>query len=261
LPSGQNRSTIRAGYHATARGPNKGRELQSQQVFPGKLKIKNSGGTMGSSFKSALALTIIVCFASSLTHSPANAQQRQTAKPQFQVTSSEFENQTTLPISMINNSIVNGVNACSIDGSQGGDESPDLEWTNAPAGTKSFVVVLYDVTAAFTHWGMYNIPATATGLPQNAGVAGSSYGQQIINDSFTVPSYYGPCPPPNYPPNLHHYQFTVYALDETLTLTTSPNYFQPNAETLYHALINEGQFHHILASARLVGFYSTTPTK
>jgi len=206
------------------------------------------------------ALTILACSALSLISNLASAQQKQTAKPQFQVTSSEFQNQTTLPISMINNNIVNGVNTCSIDGSPGGNESPDLSWTNAPAGTQSFVVVFYDVSAAFTHWGMYNIPATTTALPQNAGVPGSTYGQQVYNDFFTAAAYGGPCPPIGVAPFAHHYQFTVYALDETLTLYGSAN-FPPSAETLYHALITAGRYHHILATASLVGFYSATPAK
>jgi Raf kinase inhibitor-like YbhB/YbcL family protein len=215
---------------------------------------------MGPILKPAFALAAIACLSLYLVTTPASAEKKQAAQPQFQLTSSEFQNQTTLPISMINNNIVNGVNTCSIDGSPGGDESPDLEWTNAPAGTKSFVVVLYDVTAAFTHWGMYNIAGTATGLPQNAGVPGSAYGQQVYNDFFTAAAYGGPCPPADYPPDLHHYQFTVYALDETLQLPGSAN-FPPSAETLYHALMTAGQFRHILGSARLVGFYSTTPAK
>jgi Raf kinase inhibitor-like YbhB/YbcL family protein len=212
---------------------------------------------MNSTSKWALVLSMLVCFASSIG---ANAQTKQTANSGFQLTSSEFQNGTTLPISTINNIVVNGVNACSIDGSTGGDESPDLEWTNVPAGTQSFVVVLYDATAGFTHWGMYNIAGTATGLPQNAGVVGSTYGQQIYNDSYAVPDYYGPCPPPDYAPDLHRYVFTVYALNTTLTLTGSPH-FPISAETLYHALITAGQYHHILGSAHLAGFYSTTPAK
>ncbi|MGP0095518.1 MAG: YbhB/YbcL family Raf kinase inhibitor-like protein [Terriglobales bacterium] len=214
---------------------------------------------MRSILKPALALWAIACFAFSLIPSPANSQTKQTASPHFQLTSSTFANQTTLPISTINNNVVNGVNTCSIDGSPGGNESPELSWTNVPARTQSFVVVLYDSSAAFTHWGMYNIPGTATGLPQNAGVAGSSFGNQIYDD-FGTPAYGGPCPPAGYAPYVHHYQFTVYALDETLKLAGSAN-FPPNAETLYHALITAGEFRHILATAHLVGFYSTTPPK
>ena len=111
-----------------------------------------------------------------------------------QLTSTTFENDQTLPISMINNNAVNGVNACSIDGSTGGNQSPELSWTQPKRGTRSFVVVAYDVTAAFTHWGMYNISPAASGLPENAGAAGSTYGTQIINDFFIGPEYDGPCP-------------------------------------------------------------------
>jgi Raf kinase inhibitor-like YbhB/YbcL family protein len=178
----------------------------------------------------------------------------------FQLSSTTFSNQQTLPISMINNIIVNDSNSCSIDGSPGGNESPELSWTNAPAGTTSFVVTTYDSTAAFTHWGMYNISPTATGLPENAGVAGSTYGDQIVNDFEVGPEYDGPCPPDGYRPYAHHYVFTVYALDITLRLHSSPN-FPANAETLYQALIDAGRGRHILGSSELIGLYSATPTK
>jgi Raf kinase inhibitor-like YbhB/YbcL family protein len=176
----------------------------------------------------------------------------------FQLSSTTFANGSTLPISMINNNLVNGSNTCSIDGSPGGNQSPELSWTNAPAGTVSFVVTTYDNTAAFTHWGMYNIASTATGLPENAGVAGSPYGEQIFNDFFVGKEYDGPCPPAGYKPYVHHYVFTVYALDTMLNLPASAN-FPVNAESLYQALIKAGQDGHILKSARIVGYYSTTP--
>ena len=202
-----------------------------------------------------LILSLLLVFAS-----PASAQPKQSASTEFQLTSSTFTNKSTLPISTINNIVQNGVNVCSIDGSTGGNESPELAWTNAPVGTQSFVVVTYDVTAAFTHWGMYNIPATTTELPQNAGVAGSSYGSQIVNDFFVGAEYDGPCPPAGVAPYVHHYVFTVYALDTQLKLLESKN-FPASAETLYHALISAGRYHHILATARLIGFYSTTTRK
>src|SRR5262249_33394260 len=40
------------------------------------------------------------------------------------------------------------------------NQSPQLSWTNVPPRTASFVVIASDVTAGFTHWGMYNIPRT-----------------------------------------------------------------------------------------------------
>ena len=160
---------------------------------------------------------------------------------------------------MINNNPVNGSNTCSIDGSPGGNQSPELSWTGAPAGTVSFVVTAYDTTAAFTHWGMYNIASTTTGLPEGAGVAASTYGAQILNDFFVGAEYDGPCPPAYVRPYAHHYVFTVYALDTTLSLPSPPN-FPASAETLYQALIKAGKNHHILRSSSIVGLYSTTPS-
>lgn len=179
----------------------------------------------------------------------------------FRVTSTTFENDSTIPISAIHNITIPagfpnaGSNFCSIDGAPGGNMSPELSWTHAPRDTRSFAVVIFDETANATHWGMYNISADTTELPQNAGVAGSTFGQQIHNDVTGNEEYDGPCPPPNYPPNLHHYVFTVYALDKELTLPSSPN-FPTVGATLLQALLNDA---HILASAKIVGLYSTTP--
>ncbi len=178
---------------------------------------------------------------------------------EFQLKSSTFTNNSVLPISMILNNQVNGVNTCSINGAAGGDASPELSWSGAPFGTQSFVVVTYDVTAGFTHWGIYNIKGNATGLPAGAGVAGSTFGQQIENDFDLGKEYDGPCPPTGIAPDSHEYVFTVYALSvPKLTLTGSTN-FPSNAEALYHALIDAGRQDEILASASLTGFYSSTP--
>jgi Raf kinase inhibitor-like YbhB/YbcL family protein len=181
------------------------------------------------------------------------------ADGKLRLSSRTFANKTTLPLSTIHNILENGVNICSINGSRGGNQSPELSWTSPPRDTRSFVVVLYDVTAAFTHWGMYNISPTLTGLPENAGVAGSVYGDQIVND-FPAAEYDGPCPPPGVAPFVHEYVFTVYALATKLNLPSSAN-FPAKAGTLYQALIKSGRDGDILDSASLVGFYSTTPPK
>ncbi len=177
----------------------------------------------------------------------------------FRLRSTTFSNDAVLPIITINNNVVNGANACSANGATGGDESPELSWTGAPPGTRLFVVTTYDVTASFTHWGMYNIAGSSTGLPENAGVAGSPYGQQIVNDFGAGAEYDGPCPPAGVAPDVHRYVFTVYALDIDLDLPASEN-FPANAETLYHALIAAGRKDQILASASITGLYSSTPS-
>ena len=180
------------------------------------------------------------------------------AQESFQLRSTTFSNDSVLPLSMILNNQANGVNTCSATGAAGYDESPELSWTGAPRGTQSFVVVLYDVTAAFTHWGMYNIAGNVTKLPENAGKAGSPFGLQVENDFDLGQEYDGPCPPANVVPDSHQYTFTVYALSGQLPLSGSAN-FPTNAETLYHALIVAGKQNEILGEATLTGFYSSTP--
>jgi len=132
--------------------------------------------------------------------------------------STAFTNNTIPPIITIHNMIVNGVNTCSIDGSPGGPVTR-VDLDRRTGSSRTFVVVAYDVTAAFNHWGMYNISGRATGLPENAGVPGSPYGAQIINDFFIGAEYDGPCPPTNVAPFVHHYLFIVYPLDIELNLT------------------------------------------
>ena len=184
----------------------------------------------------------------------------------FQLSSSTFDNDTFLPISAIFNMFPpnSTTNECSIDGSLGGDKSPALSWTRPRRNTRSFVVILYDETAAFTHWGMYNISPDARGLPQNAGVAGSKYGQQVNNDfvfgGLGGAQYDGPCPPPDLAPVVHRYVFTVYALRTLLDLPSSEN-FPANAATLYQALVQAGEDGDILESASITGLYSTTPSQ
>jgi Raf kinase inhibitor-like YbhB/YbcL family protein len=177
----------------------------------------------------------------------------------FRLTSSTFQNKGTLPLSMIftSPSASNpNLNACTFDGSPGGDQSPELSWTGAPERTRSFVVVMYDVTASFTHWGMYNISPTVHELPQNAGIPGSPYGTQVLNDYGVGDlSYDGPCPPPFLNPVSHTYVFTVYALDTVLPTIPSFGDFQPGSEALYQALIAAGQGGHITRSASITGFF------
>ncbi|HUB19503.1 MAG TPA: YbhB/YbcL family Raf kinase inhibitor-like protein [Acidobacteriaceae bacterium] len=180
------------------------------------------------------------------------------AQDGFQLHSPILQNNGTPPLSTILNVQSNGVNVCTASGAAGGDQSPPLYWTGAPRGTRSFVVVLYDTTASFTHWGMYNIAGSLNGLPANAGVAGSQYGTQIENDFDFGQEYDGPCPPAGYAPEIHNYVFTVYALSTTLSLPGSAN-FPANGETLYHALIWAGEHNLILGEASLTGLYSATP--
>jgi Raf kinase inhibitor-like YbhB/YbcL family protein len=171
--------------------------------------------------------------------------------------SATFVNGGTLPLSMISTiPNGNGQNSCTADGAAGGNQSPQLSWGHAPHETRSFVVIAYDVTAQFTHWQMYNIPADTTSLPENAGTPGSVYGLQNGNDFFQQ-NYNGPCPPTNMTPVSHKYQFTVYALDRFLPVVPTFGDFVPaGPQGLYQELIEASRQGHVLASASIAGFFS-----
>ena len=170
--------------------------------------------------------------------------------PGFEVTSTTFSSGGTLPLSMVYNACPQYPN--------GGNMSPQLSWRGVPPHAVTYVVILYDPVASFTHWGMYNISSKTTPtpgeLPENAGVADSPYGTQIAND-FGDLRYDGPCPPTQLMPVSHKYVVTVYALDEKLPTLPAMGSFPPGAEALYHALIEAGRDGHILGSASVSGFF------
>jgi Raf kinase inhibitor-like YbhB/YbcL family protein len=95
----------------------------------------------------------------------------------------------------------------------GANESPPLTWTDAPAGTQSYAVVMRDLSIASPnyHWVIYDIPAATTSLPQAVeSVASPSVpagAKQTLWSFDAHYSYRGPCPPSG----AHDYQFTVYS--------------------------------------------------
>jgi Raf kinase inhibitor-like YbhB/YbcL family protein len=137
-------------------------------------------------------------------------------------------------------------------GCSGGNLSPALRWTNAPAGTKSFAVTAYDPDAptgsGWWHWVVYNIPANVTSLPSGAGDASKNLlpaGATQGNTDFGSPGYGGPCPPAGDKP--HHYVFTIYALN------TDKLDIPANATAAYVGFNIHG---HQLGKATLTALYS-----
>ena len=95
----------------------------------------------------------------------------------------------------------------------GANRSPAVAWSDVPAGTRSFAVIVDDPDAPmgdFGHWGTFDIDARARGLPEGAGNAASATFQQARND-FGASGYSGPCPPVG--TGAHHYRFRLFALD------------------------------------------------
>lgn len=131
----------------------------------------------------------------------------------------------------------------------GRDVSPPLAWTGVSAGTRSLVLIVDDPDApdpkapkmTWVHWVLYNIPPTATGIPE--GASASDLGPQVqsgLND-WKRTGYGGPCPPVG----RHRYFHKLYALDTALMFLQTPTKQQVEAAM-------EG---HILARAELMGTY------
>ena len=131
--------------------------------------------------------------------------------------------------------------------------SPKLTWTNVPPGTRSFVLHFHDpdvsrnrTTNDQVHWLFWNIPGTATGLPE-----GVPQGAQLPDGSRQIsasgPVYRGPGAGAAGP--MHHYTFEIYALDTVLET-------QPGAdEQETRAAVMRDMNGHILGKAVYVGLF------
>lgn len=117
---------------------------------------------------------------------------------------------------------------------------PDLQWFDIPVGTQSLALIVNDPDApsgSWIHWVVFNIPATVTHLTSTAVPAGMLQG----SNSWRRAGYDGPCPPSG----MHHYVFTLYALDAMLTLLAGADAAQ----------VQSAAAQHILGQAILVGQY------
>jgi Raf kinase inhibitor-like YbhB/YbcL family protein len=154
---------------------------------------------------------------------------------QFTLSSTAFRNNGAIPLKYTR-----------AEGGQ--DVSPPLQWSNPPAGTRSFVITCIDLDAQnFVHWVVYDIPANLSGLPENVPkqpqpqVNGAQVKQGENN--FGGVGYGGPEPPQG---ETHRYRFTVYALSvDTLNLPAGANLQQ----------VTQAMEGKILATATLTGTF------
>jgi hypothetical protein len=130
---------------------------------------------------------------------------------------------------------------------EGADVSPQLAWSGAPSGTKTFALIVDDPDApdpaapqrVWVHWVLYNLPASATGLP--AAVKALPAGTREGKNDWKKIGYGGPCPPIG----RHRYFHKLYALDAVL-----PDLGQPTKAELEKAMAG-----HVLAQTELLGTY------
>jgi Raf kinase inhibitor-like YbhB/YbcL family protein len=129
----------------------------------------------------------------------------------------------------------------------GDDVSPALSWSGAPQGAKSFALIVDDPDApsgTFTHWVVYDLPASAHQLRERVSKTDdlSGGGRQGRND-FRRVGYGGPCPPPG---KAHRYFFRLYALNAALNLPAGAS--RQDVEAAMRG--------HVLAQAELMGKFS-----
>ncbi|HEV7245875.1 MAG TPA: YbhB/YbcL family Raf kinase inhibitor-like protein [Shinella sp.] len=111
-------------------------------------------------------------------------------------------------------------------GCEGGNQSPQLSWSGAPEGTKSFAITAYDPDAptgsGWWHWNAVNIPASVTSLELGASGDGKMpAGTVEIANDYGAAGFGGACPPPG---EVHRYVFTVHALaTDRLELPENPS--------------------------------------
>lgn len=111
------------------------------------------------------------------------------------------------------------VYTANVFGCHGGNKSPALQWSGAPAGTKSFVVTLFDgdvhdTPSGWWHWVLYDVPMNVDKLAMGAGAEHSTLlpgGALQGRTDLGTDAYHGPCPDKGDAP--HHYVFTIYAVD------------------------------------------------
>jgi len=137
---------------------------------------------------------------------------------------------------------------------QAGDQtSPAINWSSVPDGTVSFLLHMHDMEVSRNkttddqlHWIVWNIPATATGLPE-----GVPKGAQLQNGAYqlsaTGPVYRGPGAPASGP--RHHYTFELFALDTKLDVQPGADAFETRTN------IMKAIQGHILGKAVYMGLF------
>lgn len=182
----------------------------------------------------SVGIAIVVLLVTCVVSSPA------AARTAFALSSTAFANGGVIP----------KIHECTSSGDNDPakkNESPPLSWSGAPAAARSYAIVMRDLdNANLIHWVIYDIPVTATALPQNVEHAyrpsvPSGARQIYYRGSASLYGYQGPCSPRT----VNTYEFVVHGLDRaSLTTLNSGSSTQTAARAIAAAS---------LGSARLSG--------
>jgi Raf kinase inhibitor-like YbhB/YbcL family protein len=200
----------------------------------GNRTLRWAGGTLGACLSAGVALIGMALLAQAQTAAkePATA----AGSKAFTLTSPDIANGKPIAAAQVFNSF----------GCTGKNVSPALSWSNPPAGTRSFALLVHDPDAptgsGWWHWVVFNIPPDVTSLPAGAGDPKKNLlppGAVQGKSDFGTPGYGGPCPPPGKP---HRYYFRIYALkvpklDIPADATAASVGFNVNANSLGKAEI------------------------
>jgi len=138
---------------------------------------------------------------------------------------------------------------------EGQDVSPPLTWTGLPNNAKTLALIVDDPDApdpakpqrVYVHWVVYNIPASATSLRENASKGGMPKGAVQGKNDWGKAAFGGPCPPIG----RHRYFFKLYALDAELTGLSAAT----------KADLERAMKGHVIESGELVGTYQKAAKK
>lgn len=153
-----------------------------------------------------------------------------------------------MPIELKSDAFISGQSIPAKYTCTGRNISPPITWSDPPAGTQSFTLIMDDPDApggTWVHWVLYNIPDSARSMPEDLPVTGKNIEPNAIytgKNSWGNIGYGGPCPPNG----THRYYFKLYALDILISLLPGTT----KAELLREM---DG---HILAQAELMGTFS-----
>jgi Raf kinase inhibitor-like YbhB/YbcL family protein len=198
-----------------------------------------------------VALILTACSAPRNTSEPAPAEPvnppQPTAVPQETGAPSDPV-EAAMPFELTSTAFTQGNSIPALYSCDGQDISPPLAWSDPPAGTQSFALIMDDPDApvgTWDHWILFNIPANMRELSENLPLDAKNQDPDAIfvgSNSWGRADYGGPCPPSG----THRYFFRLFALDTTISLL-------PGASKGELSNAMEG---HILALTELMGTFT-----